>query len=42
MVLKTYFSNHCVENCGGIEKVNSAIFHIFDQKMLELKGGQPI
>jgi hypothetical protein len=22
VVLKTYFSSHCVENCGGDEKVN--------------------
>jgi hypothetical protein len=29
VVLKTYYSNHCVENCGGDEKLNLIIFPFF-------------
>jgi hypothetical protein len=32
VVLKTYFSSHCVENCGGDEKVNLVIFPYFSAK----------
>jgi hypothetical protein len=32
VVLKTYFSSHCVENCGGDEKVNLVSFPYFSAK----------
>jgi hypothetical protein len=39
VVLKTYFSNHYVQNCGGEKKVNLGHFSIFVQKMHKLVGG---
>jgi hypothetical protein len=41
VVLKTYFSNHCVENFGSDEKVDLGVFPIFVQKVRKLGGGKP-
>ncbi len=32
VVIKTYFSSHCVENCGSDEQVNLVIFPCFSAK----------
>ncbi len=32
VVLKTYFLSHCIENCGGDEKVKLVIFPFFSAK----------
>jgi hypothetical protein len=38
VVLKTFFLNHYVQNCGGEEKVNLGIFPFLGAKLV---GGQP-
>ncbi len=39
MVPKTYFSNHCVENCGRDEKVNLGIFLFFSARNVQTGRG---
>jgi hypothetical protein len=39
VVLKIYFSSHCIENCGGDEKVNLVIFPYFSAKREQIGRG---
>ncbi len=39
VVLKTFFLNHYVQNCGGEEKVNLGIFPVFGAKYAQTGRG---